>query len=64
MDICKYVVQYGTGSTSMLLREMASRADVNPEHYEIINEIATKLEDAFSDLRTKGSCDCTKEFMK
>ena len=46
MDICEYVVQYGIGTTSMLLREMASRAEVSPEHYEIIDEIATDLEGA------------------
>ena len=58
MDICEYVVQYGTGSTSMLLREMASRAEVSPEHYEIIDEIATDLEGAFTTLRKEGKCDC------
>lgn len=58
MDICEYVIDYGIGSTSLLLREMASRAEVSPEHYEVIDDIATKLEQAFSEMREKGRCDC------
>ena len=63
MDICEYIVQYGIESTSMLLREMARRAEVSSEHYEIIDEVATDLEEAFRDLRIEGSCDCDKEFL-
>lgn len=58
MDICEYVVHYGTKSTSLLLREMASRADVSPEHYEIIDKIATELENTFESMRKDGECSC------
>ena len=63
MDICKFISEYGTIGSSLTFAEAIKTSTLSDSSKDITFAMLANMQKAFKDLRIKGSCECSKEFM-
>ena len=64
MNICKFITEYGTVGSSLVFSEAIKTSTLSDSNKDITFAMLANMQKAIKDLRIKGSCDCSKEFME